>query len=157
MTSSPRKLLMSALLPAGLALVLGACAPKPAEPATTAAAAPEPAAAPDTPEAAAAPTEAEAADGITEDAIVTPLPAGADSPAADAAAPDLIAECNGDAVQSLVGQKATEALLEQAKTGSGARTVRALKPGQPATMDFRPDRLSIALDENDIIQALHCG
>jgi len=150
MPSTPRKLLVSALLPAALAIVLGACAPKPAEPA------PEPAATPTAPDAEATPAEAAPTDGVPEEAIVTPLPPGAEPPATDTA-PGLVAECKGDAVQSLVGQEATDAVLEQAKTGSGAKTVRALKPGEPATMDFRPDRLSIALDEKGIIQALHCG
>ncbi len=130
--STSRNLLVSALLPAALALALGACAPKPAEPAAPAA----------TPPADAAATEA-------------PPPA-AEAPATDAA-PGLAAACNPDAVQALVGQEATEAVLEQARTDSGASTVRALKPGEPATMDFRPDRLDVALDEHGVIQSLRCG
>ena len=138
--STPRKLLVSALLPAALAITLGACAPKPAEPAT-----PEPGATPaDTVPAQTPPADAEA------------TPPGMETPATDTP-PSLAAECNADAVQALVGQEATEAVLEQAKTDSGARTVRALKPGEPATMDFRPDRLDIALDENGVIQSMRCG
>ena len=127
--STPRNLLVSALLPAALVLALGACAPKPAEPAAAPAAPADP-----------APAEAPATE----------------APATDAAT-DLAAACNPDAVQALVGQEATEAVLEQARTGSGANTVRALKPGEPATMDFRPDRLDIALDENGVIQSMRCG
>ena len=130
--STSRKLLVS-LLPAALAVALGACAPKPAEPAT--------------PEPSATPAETAPADTAATDA----------SPPAADATPDLAAACNPDAVQALVGQEATEAVLEQARTGSGANTVRALKPGEPATMDFRPDRLDVALDENGIIQSLRCG
>ena len=130
--STSRKLLVS-LLPAALAIALGACAPKPAEPAT-----PEPSATP--------------AETTPADTAATGSP-----PTATDAAPDLAAACNPDAVQALVGQEATEAVLEQARTGSGANTVRALKPGEPATMDFRPDRLDVALDENGIIQSLRCG
>ena len=138
--STPRKLLVSALLPAALALALGACAPKPAEPAT-----PEPGA-----------TPAETAPAQTPPADAEATPPGMETPATDTP-PSLAAECNADAVQALVGQEATEAVLEQAKTDSGARTVRALKPGEPATMDFRPDRLDVALDEKGVIQSLRCG
>ena len=93
-----------------------------------------------------------------------PAPAQTAPPADAAATPDAstgdgatMAACNADAVQSLVGQEATEAVLEQAKTGSGAALVRALKPGEPATMEFRADRIDIRLDENNVIQSLHCG
>lgn len=133
--STPRKLLVSALLPAALAIALGACAPKPAEPA-------------------AAPAETAPAQTPPADAEATPP--DMETPATDAP-PSLAAECNADAVQALVGREATEAVLEQAKTDSGARTVRALKPGEPATMDFRPDRLDVALDEKGVIQSLRCG
>ena len=130
--STPRKLLVSALLPAALAIALGACAPKPAEPA------PEPMPAP------------------TISAPAETTPPAQDMPATDAA-PGLAAECKAEAVQSLVSQEATEAVLAQAQADSGAKTVRALKPGEPATMDFRADRLDIALDEKGIIQSLRCG
>ena len=148
--STPRKLLVSALLPAALTIALGACAPKPAEPA------PEPMPAPTTSATDTAPAEAAPADAVVEEAIVTPLPPGTEPPAPDAAT-DIAAECKAEAVQSLVGQEATEAVLAQAQVNSGAKTVRALKPGEPATMDFRADRLDIALDEKGIIQSLRCG
>ena len=76
-------------------------------------------------------------------------------PAADA--PVTSGQCNADAVQGLVGQTGSEDVLEKARTDSGANTVRALKPGEPATMDFRQDRLDIALDEQGVIQSLRCG
>ena len=137
--SNCRKHVLSTLLPGALILVLGACAQKPAEPA----------AAPATPEPAAAPAET-----APTDAGATPAPADASAPGA---ALGLTGECNADAVQGLVGQAGTDAVLEQAKTDSGARTVRALRPGEPATMDFRADRLDIALDDKGVIQSLRCG
>jgi hypothetical protein len=86
-----------------------------------------------------------------------PPAADAGDIAAPPAMPDDTGPCNADAVQSLIGQEATEAVLEQARTDSGATTVRALKPGEPATMDFRTDRLDIALDDAGVIQSLRCG
>ena len=133
--SNPRQRLACVLLPGALALALGACAPKPAEPV-------------------AAPAAPAAVETAPADVATTPAPTDAPEPGAT---PTLSADCNADAVQGLVGQEGTDAVLEQAKTDSGAKTVRALKPGEPATMDFRPDRLDIALDEQGIIQSLRCG
>jgi hypothetical protein len=108
-----------------------------------------------------------------DDATTQPaaLPDAAETPA-DAAAPgDLPATgmepvpadpampgaCNADAIQSLVGQPISDAVTEQARTESGSESVRVLRPGDAATMDFRPDRLNIELDGNDVIQSLRCG
>ncbi len=128
-----------ALLAMSLVLALAACAQqKPSEAATDPVAA-APAASPEATVPADA-TVAAPADGV---------------PAADA--PVTSGQCNADAVQGLVGQTGSEDVLEKARTDSGANTVRALKPGEPATMDFRQDRLDIALDEQGVIQSLRCG
>lgn len=132
---------LAAAFAAVLSLSVAACARDAGDTATDAA----------VPEAAPAGTVAPPAGGpeTPSDDIAAAVPA---ADAADPAGP-----CNADAVQSLVGQEATEAVLEQARRDSGSNTVRALKPGQPATMDFRPDRLDIALDDNNVIQSLRCG
>ena len=128
-----------ALLAMSLVLALAACAQqKPSEAATDPVAA-APAASPEATVPADA-TVAAPADGV---------------PAADA--PVTSGQCNADAVQGLVGQTGSEDVLEKARTDSGANTVRALKPGEPATMDFRQDRLDIALDAQGVIQSLRCG
>ena len=109
---------------------------------------------------AAAPDAPPAADAVAPPAGGTETPsddAAMALPATDAAQPDAAGNCNAEAVQSLVGQEATDAVLEQAKRDSGSNLVRALRPGEAATMDFRPDRLDIALDDNSIIQSLRCG
>ena len=124
---SRQNALFAALSAGAFAIALSACAPKPA----------------------AEPAPAPAQTAPPADAAATP-----DASTGDGAT---MAACNADAVQSLVGQEATEAVLEQAKTGSGAALVRALKPGEPATMEFRADRIDIRLDENNVIQSLHCG
>jgi hypothetical protein len=66
-------------------------------------------------------------------------------------------QCNADRVQPLVGREATPDVIERAKTRSGARTVRQIKPGDAVTMDFRPDRLNIELDTVNTITAARCG
>ena len=81
----------------------------------------------------------------------------AEAAAAPAEATPPPGACDASQVQGLVGQTGSEDVLEKARTDSGANTVRALKPGEPATMDFRQDRLDIALDEQGVIQSLRCG
>lgn len=129
--SMPRNVL-AASLAALLPLVLAACAPDAGDADTR------------MPDA----TEAPAADAA---------PAG-DFPAADVdAAQPATVPCNADAVQSLVGQASSDAVIEQARADSGASSVRALKPGDAATMDYREDRLNIELDADGVIQSLRCG
>ena len=87
--------------------------------------------------------------------------APAAEPVAEAPAPvaddDALRTCNAEAVQSLIGQEATEAVVAQATADSGSASVRVLKPGQPATMDFRQDRLNILTDDSGRIEQLSCG
>jgi hypothetical protein len=40
---------------------------------------------------------------------------------------------------------------------TGARQLRWLAPGMAATMDFRPDRLSVSYDEKMVITLITCG
>ena len=90
----------------------------------------------------------------------TDAPPAATAPGTEAApAPDAPAQaaCNPDAARSLVGQAGTEAVAEQARAAAGAKAVRMLKPGQPATMDFRGDRLNVMLDDAGNVAELHCG
>jgi hypothetical protein len=65
--------------------------------------------------------------------------------------------CQADAGQRFVGQAASEDVVEQARVATGAGSVRVLKPGMAATMDFRDDRLNLHLDEHDVIVQVACG
>lgn len=85
------------------------------------------------------------------------MPSAEAAPAGDLPQPQVIASCDSEAAQPLIGQEATDAVLEQARRDSGSNTVRALKPGDAATMDFRADRLNVGLDEHNVIQTLSCG
>ncbi|MGO1394308.1 MAG: I78 family peptidase inhibitor [Halomonas sp.] len=67
------------------------------------------------------------------------------------------ASCDLDAIQSAIGEPFDEANVAQLQSDSGARQVRVLRPGDMATMDHRPDRLNIHLDDQDGIEALRCG
>ncbi|WP_246129595.1 I78 family peptidase inhibitor [Halovibrio variabilis] len=67
------------------------------------------------------------------------------------------ASCDLDAIQSAIGEPFDEAKLSQLQSDSGARQVRVLRPGEAATMDHRPDRLNVHLDDQDMIEDLRCG
>lgn len=74
-------------------------------------------------------------------------------PAADAAP----AACNADAAAQYVGQPATEAMIEAVRKAAGATIVRPLKPSQPATLDYRIERVNVLQDEAGIITRISCG
>lgn len=59
-------------------------------------------------------------------------------------AADMPGRCDPKAAQALVGQQRIDD--NQAKKLSGAAIVRQVRPGQPMTMDLRPDRITIETD-----------
>lgn len=65
--------------------------------------------------------------------------------------------CNADAASGQVGQAATEATVERARTAAGARTVRVIPPDHMVTMDFIESRLNIDVDANNVIVGVRCG
>jgi len=71
--------------------------------------------------------------------------------------PEPSAECTADPAQSLIGQPATAELGAQALSLTGSKTLRWIQPGTAVTMDFRPDRLNIELDEKNAVKAIRCG
>lgn len=71
--------------------------------------------------------------------------------------PPRLAQCQADPGQRFVGQAASEDIVEQARGATGANSVRVLKPGEAATMDFRDDRLNLHLDEHGVIATVTCG
>jgi len=66
-------------------------------------------------------------------------------------------QCNAGPVQSLIGQPISDALIEQALKDSGASFPRVLGVNAAATLDLQAARLNIIIDDNNVIQALHCG
>ena len=76
-----------------------------------------------------------------------PMAAGADS----------ATRCDPQKLTGLTGQTASETVIKKAVQDSGARHARVLKPGMAMTMDFREDRLSIEVDEQNKIARANCG
>ncbi|BBE32981.1 I78 family peptidase inhibitor [Sphingosinicella microcystinivorans] len=70
---------------------------------------------------------------------------------------DLAMVCDVDKAQSFIGQPADEATVGKMKQATGARTTRVVPPNGAVTMDFRPDRLTIATDEGGNITRVSCG
>lgn len=127
-----------------LALLLGACAPREDAPAPDAES---------TPPAATAPAPATA----PPDARVPPDTVDAVDAGSEPDASTAQRVCNADAVQALVGQEATEAVVTKATADSQSASVRVLRPGDAATMDFRQDRLNINVDDAGVIEKVGCG
>lgn len=78
-------------------------------------------------------------------------------PATMPAQPDMTPGCGADQLQSYVGVKATESVLAGLRDWRGAHPVRVIEPGMAVTMDYRPDRLNIELDEAGIIRKVSCN
>ncbi|NWN82119.1 MAG: hypothetical protein HLX48_03850 [Halomonas sp.] len=66
-------------------------------------------------------------------------------------------ECGAEGVDSRVGHTYSEALDEKLRAESGAAAMRVIRPGDAVTLDHRPERLNVRLDEADTITALNCG
>ncbi len=64
--------------------------------------------------------------------------------------------CLSEAAHSLIGQSGLSEM--QIKDKTKAKIVRMVQPGQPVTMDFREDRVTVTVDPktNKIVQA-SCG
>ncbi|MBL8647677.1 MAG: hypothetical protein JNL46_10505 [Sphingosinicella sp.] len=70
---------------------------------------------------------------------------------------DLAMACDVEKAQSFIGQPADDATVGKMKQATGARTARVVPPNGAVTMDFRPDRLTIATDEGGKITRVSCG
>ncbi|MCA1768682.1 MAG: hypothetical protein LC652_01585 [Halomonas sp.] len=66
-------------------------------------------------------------------------------------------ECGAAQVQDRVGREYSAALGEAIHAESGAVAMRVIRPGEAVTLDYRPDRLNVRLDEGDVITEIGCG
>ncbi len=73
------------------------------------------------------------------------------------ASPAPSAACDAAPAQVQIGAKASQELGAELLRLTGARTLRWLAPGMAATMDFRPDRLTVSYDENQAVVRIACG
>jgi hypothetical protein len=66
-------------------------------------------------------------------------------------------QCDNEVLKAYVGKQPTQAVLDEAKARSGARSVRVAQPGMAMTMDFRADRLTVMVGEDGRIEVISCG
>lgn len=70
--------------------------------------------------------------------------------------PSTMASCMADEATKLVGKTGLSEAAIKAKTKAG--TVRMVAPGQPVTMDYRSDRVTVVTDpKTNIIVQASCG
>lgn len=67
------------------------------------------------------------------------------------------AACGAQALRENVGERFSETLRERWESKSEVQSVRVIRPGQGYTMDYRPGRLNVHLDERGRIGRLECG
>ncbi|WP_313052848.1 I78 family peptidase inhibitor [Stenotrophomonas cyclobalanopsidis] len=87
--------------------------------------------------------------------------AGANSTADSGSLPAKVSdgpqECRPEALEAFTGKTADEATIKKLVADSGARNARVVKPGMAVTMDFRQDRVTVHVDEQNKIERASCG
>ncbi len=78
---------------------------------------------------------------------------GSDRPAT----PSQAAACRNDGLDAYVGRKVSAELGAELLAKSGAKALRWGPPGSAMTMDFRPDRLTVAYDDAMLVTSARCG
>ncbi|WP_159976066.1 MULTISPECIES: I78 family peptidase inhibitor [unclassified Novosphingobium] len=83
----------------------------------------------------------------------------AQTPPPEASAPpatEMEPGCGADQLAGYVGRKASDDVIASITAWRGDKPIRVLKPDSAMTMDYRPDRLNIAVDAKGIITGLSC-
>lgn len=101
---------------------------------------------------AAPPAPAESSQSASDPAAPPPDPA---QPPLRGATTDK--KCDSTNIQQFVGKERSAALEQQMLQVSGAATVRWAPFGTAVTMEFRSDRLTAFLDENNRISRISCS
>lgn len=88
---------------------------------------------------------------------VVPPPMAVEPPPKRMPGNDGIQRCDAEAAREVVGREATADLVEEARSAAGADRVRTLKPGQMVTMEYHASRLTLDVDEDNIVVNVRCG
>lgn len=65
--------------------------------------------------------------------------------------------CGLGKTKRFIGVPAGPEVLAEISTLVGEKNVRAIRPGDAVTMDFRPDRLNVEIGAGGRIERLRCG
>ena len=87
--------------------------------------------------------------------LLLPLALGAC--AGSGARPSGEKNCDATKVAGFEGRPADEAGVERVRRAAGAAIVRVVKPGMMVTMDYRPERVTVEVDEQGRITRIACG
>lgn len=93
-------------------------------------------------------------------ALSVTFAAAACAPAASgvaAAPPPPPGPCNADAAHWAIGRAVDQDLVNRVIHDTGSRTARVIEPGQPVTMDYNPQRVSIEVNDRGAIVGIRCG
>lgn len=77
-------------------------------------------------------------------------------PTADMARPPS-GVCNAEGARWAIGQGVDDEVVNRILRDTGSRDARVLRPGQPATMDYRQDRVNVDVNDRGAITGLRCG
>lgn len=67
------------------------------------------------------------------------------------------ADCGAKQLGAYVGRQATDEVIARIRQWRGDNPVRVLRPGSAMTMDYRPGRLNMFLDDKDRIEKFQCN
>ncbi|WP_185928724.1 I78 family peptidase inhibitor [Sphingomonas sp. IC081] len=73
------------------------------------------------------------------------------------APPSMAPGCGADQLGAYIGQPASDEVIAAITQWRGDKPMRVLRPGQPMTMDFRPDRLNVQIGEDGKIKGFNCA
>ena len=65
--------------------------------------------------------------------------------------------CGAEQLGSYVGRQATDEVIARIQEWRGKNPIRVLKPGSAMTMDYRPNRLNVYLDDAGVITEFKCN
>ena len=71
--------------------------------------------------------------------------------------PSMEPVCGDQMLGSYIGRKADDAMMTRLRDWRGDKAIRVLAPGSVATMDYRPDRLNVMVDKDNIVTGFKCG
>jgi hypothetical protein len=70
---------------------------------------------------------------------------------------DPIQRCDAEAARGAIGREATAEVVEEARLAAGADVVRTLSPGQMVTMEYHASRLTLDVDDANVVVDVRCG
>lgn len=81
---------------------------------------------------------------------------GGEKPTTTPPAPDMKPTCGAAMLGSYIGQPASDSTIAAIREWRGDNPVRVIRPGTIVTMDYRPQRLNIDVDESGTITGFRC-